>query len=83
MGLFGTNRGQRLDVEHILPPAEPDVTVEAARIAQAVSVIDEALAGGREGHGRFLSALLEVRHALAPGMRPLDPPVPVIPGRSS
>lgn len=84
MGLFRSNQDRPpIRVANTLAPAEPDVTVEAARIALAVAVIDEALAGGREGHGRFLNALLEVRHALAPATRPLDPPVPVIPGRSS
>lgn len=83
MGLFNTNRGQRLSVEHIVAPAEPDAMIERARMALAVTVIDETLQGDRSDARRLTNALLEVRHALAPGMRPLDPPVPVIPGRSS
>lgn len=83
MGLFNTNRGQRLNAEHIVAPAEPDATIERARMALAVTVIDETLQGDRSDARRLTNALLEVRHALAPGMRPLDPPVPVIPGRSS
>lgn len=82
--LWGTKRGdQRLGVEHIVAPAEPEATIERARMALAVTVIDETLQGDRSDARRLTNALLEVRHALAPGMRPLDPPVPVIPGRSS
>lgn len=81
--LFGSNRGQRLGAEHIVAPADVDATIERARMALAVTVIDETLQGDRSDARRLTNALLEVRHALAPGMRPLDPPVPVIPGRSS
>lgn len=83
MGLFKSN-GDRppVRVSNTLAPAEPDVTIELARMALAVSIIDEALGGERSGP-RLFNALLEVRHALAPATRPLDPPVPVIPGRPS
>jgi hypothetical protein len=70
-------------VDNTVAPAELDVTVDRARIALAVTVIDENLRLGRGDAHRLYQALLEVRHALAPGMRPLDPPVPVIPGRAS
>lgn len=84
MALFKSN-GDRppVRVDNTLPPAEPDVTIELARMALAVSIIDETLEGDRHDARRLTNALLEVRHALAPATRPLDPPVPVIPGRSS
>jgi hypothetical protein len=84
MALFKSNQDRPpIRVANTLAPAEPDVTVEAARIALAVTVIDETLEGDRTTAARLVNALLEVRHALAPATKPLDPPVPVIPGRSS
>jgi hypothetical protein len=78
-------RKEPVRVDDTVAPAEMDVTVDRARthMALAVSVIDETLHGDRTDARRLTNALLEVRHALAPGMRPLDPPVPVIPGRAS
>jgi hypothetical protein len=85
MGIL--RKPDRVTLDNTLAPAELDVTVDRARIALAVTLIDEALNGealnGERSGPRLTNALLEVRHALAPGMRPLDPPVPVIPGRAS
>jgi hypothetical protein len=82
MTLFRSDKGREpVIVETIEPPIELDVTVDAARMAQAVAIVDEALHGERSGP-RLTNALLEVRHALAPSVKPLEPPVPVIPGRS-
>lgn len=80
MGIRRKNDPVRVEIT--VAPVELDVTVEAARMALAVTLIDETLEGDRHDARRLVNALLEVRHALAPGVRPLDPPVPVIPGRS-
>lgn len=83
MSLFGSNKGRRpVTVDHTVAPAELDVTVDRARMAEAVVIVDEALSGERSGP-RLTNALLEIRQTLAPGREPLDPPVPVIPGRAS
>jgi len=69
--LFRSNRGRGPVAVENTAAAERDVTIEQARIALAVSVIDEALGGERSGP-RLFNALLEVRHALAPSPRPLE-----------
>jgi hypothetical protein len=56
--------------------SEQDVTIERARMALAVSVIDDTLAGDRLDAARLCNALLEVRYALVPGLVPRDLPVP-------
>lgn len=81
MTLFGKGR-EPVRVDNTVAPAEMDVTVDRARIALAVTLIDESLLQGRGDAYRLYQSLLEVRHALAPSVRPLDPPVPVIPGRA-
>lgn len=83
MTLFRSSRGRDpVTVEHTVAPQDVDATIERARMALAVSIIDETLDGDRRDASRLTNALLEVRHALAPGRKPLDPPVPVIPGRA-
>jgi hypothetical protein len=83
MSRFRSDKGRDpIVVETIEPPIELDVTVDAARMAQAVAIVDETLHGDRTDARRLTNALLEVRHALAPSVKPLEPPVPVIPGRS-
>jgi hypothetical protein len=87
MGLFKSNQPgetrRPIRVENAVAPFEFEVTADKARMALAVAIIDETLKGDRSTASRLENALLEVRHALAPGRKPLDAPLPVIPGRSS